>query len=425
MLVIIQLAISILILIICFRRGRLISSVSFWVICYEMIFVVAPWALEKQVFSHAKEIEIYSTVGIFLFGVGMLFSRHLIKIRLFPVDSIIYKNMDELPHVFFQAHVAYWVIFVITAVLIIIEIGSNGIRGVFIGSISATTLSLEDTVASSHYYSYSGFLLIPSLLVVWMSAVNDNQKRERIWCLVSFVIIQAVFSFTRVWLICTVTIVLIFEIQKYKEYTKLFFLLAVFIVGILVMSFLNIMRGLGIGNVVLSSVLNYENIISGADFFASYKWFNRLLDIEPPYINPIVYFKPVYAFIPRSIWPSKPSQMSLQILKMLEPALAASGYSTAGNSVLGEGYAVLGKPGIFIWPFVWGLLCERIDKNQYERIAGGKLKCLACLFYYIFAVFIVVSAQRGDWSQYMIQFLWMFMLPAYLLVKVCLLNLRR
>lgn len=41
----------------------------------------------------------------------------------------------------------------------------------------------------------------------------------------------------------------------------------------------------------------------------------------------------------------------MQVLKYINPMKAASGYSTAGNSVLGEGYAILGYFGIVLFPF--------------------------------------------------------------------------
>ena len=45
------------------------------------------------------------------------------------------------------------------------------------------------------------------------------------------------------------------------------------------MSFLNIMRGIGAGNVNISKVFNYKNILQGTDFSASYTWFDKLLKI--------------------------------------------------------------------------------------------------------------------------------------------------
>ena len=110
----------------------------------------------------------------------------------------------------------------------------------------------------------------------------------------------------------------------------------------------------------------------------------------------------------------------MQVLKYINPMKAASGYSTAGNSVLGEGYAILGYFGIVLFPFLWGTVCGKLDKRYYRRLKSGADHCLQNICYYIFAVFIVISGQRGDWCQYMTIVIWFYMLPMYIMSKVSL-----
>ena len=103
----------------------------------------------------------------------------------------------------------------------------------------------------------------------------------------------------------------------------------------------------------------------------------------------------------------------MQVLKQINPGLAATGYSTAGNSVLGEGYAVFGLVGIFLAPFIWGVVCTVLDESYYNRLEEGKDQSIWTIAYLIFAVFVVISGQRGDWSQYMTIVLWFYLLPLY------------
>jgi len=174
----------------------------------------------------------------------------------------------------------------------------------------------------------------------------------------------------------------------------------------------------------ISVVLNIEQIFDigyifeSSDFGASYAWFDRLLNIEPPYIRIDTYLKPVlYLFIPRSIWIDKPEQTSMQILKILDPSLASTGYSAAGFSVLGEGYAMIGYIGIVVFPYIWGVICSKMDIKYYRRLRSGFDNCTQNLYYYYYAVFVVLCGQRGDWNQYLILVIWFYMLPIHVMSK--------
>ena len=103
---------------------------------------------------------------------------------------------------------------------------------------------------------------------------------------------------------------------------------------------------------------------------------------------------------------------------MLNPALAQTGYSTAGNSVLGEGYAVFGWIGIALFPLIWGIVCTLLDRKYYFKLLTNEDKSMWVIGYYIFTAFIIISCQRGDWSQYGTIIVWLFILPLLLASKI-------
>lgn len=226
-------------------------------------------------------------------------------------------------------------------------------------------------------------------------------------------------AFTRVFLISLIGMILLYIVRN-KSQAKQALYSAMGALGLLsLLIIMNFIRCFGFGSkITFGSVFNLSYMFESSDFSASYYWFDKLLSIDSPYINPLTYLKPFLIFIPRSVWSDKPEQVSMQILKILDPALASSGYSTAGYSVLGEGYGILGYLGIFFSPFIWGIICDRLDFKYTQRLKKGVDNSLQNVSYYIFAVFVVICGQRGDWNQYMINVIWLYLFPLYVMRKL-------
>lgn len=416
MLIVIQIIISMLIIILNYNRKRLISSTTIWIVCYEAVFVIAPLLNSDVKYTNKSSIDVMSTTGIILYFIGMMIVKHA-KIRKKIRTGAVYYTTLANSKVFKYAGVVYVLALCISISLLAHSIGFNGILSVLNGSITKKQLIIEGRLSSSNLFIYTMHFMIPSLLIVWMSASTKFEKYQRLIYLSTYVFFNVLFSFTRLWMMCTIVIIVLYECRNLKESKKFKYLTVAIAIFMLAMSSLSLLRGNGLGNLDWKEVLKIERIIQGTDFSYSYYYFDELLKYSPLYINPIVYLKFAYAFIPRAIWPNKPLVMSMQILKVIDPDTAMRGASSAGNSLLGEGYAVLGYLGVFLYPFIWGIICEWFDKLFYERRSWSNAICLADVYYYIFTVFIVISAQRGDWSQYMLFFVWFMMVPGYIIVK--------
>ena len=263
--------------------------------------------------------------------------------------------------------------------------------------------------------------MIPCVLSIWTTANNRVKKIRRVICLGLYIGINLLFGFTRIFLICVLAIILFYELRK-TEKKKQIIVLALSVVALAVLMLLmNLIRNTGLNSVnLLKNRFTVDYFLESTDFGASYKYFSELLKYESPYINPIVWLKAIFAAIPRSVWASKPEPLSLQVLKYTNPMLAATGYSTAGNSVLGEGYAIMGVSGIFLFPFIWGIICNHLDIKYYNRIYQDDRTSVANIIYYIFTLVIVISCQRGDWSQYTIFILWFHIIPLFAFCKLSL-----
>lgn len=393
-----------------YRRNRLVSSGSLWILCYLMIFVLYPLFSGKQ-FDNAGLIDICAVIGIFFYVLGV-FLGETISINKRKKRRIVAPDFNA-------SYFGFWLVFVLFICSIVLKIGTLGFRAVLQGDITASQLAWSDELSMGNLFIYLMNMLIPFVIAVWIQAQAKGERVKALVCLCIFVAVSLVFSYTRLFIICTLVVILFFEI-RYKIPRKQLMIGIMALVSLtFLMIFLNFFRNLGATNVAnFWSYLNIEYVFESTDFGASYRWFSELLKVESPYIFPVTYLKPLFAFVPRSVWPNKPEPISLEILKMLNPALAQTGYSTAGNSVLGEGYAVFGWIGIALFPLIWGIVCTLLDRKYYFKLSTNEDKSMWVIGYYIFTAFIIISCQRGDWSQYGTIIVWLFILPLLLASKI-------
>lgn len=397
-------------------KSRLLSSSSLWMFCYELIFVLFP-LLSLRTFSNESLIDVCALIGIIAYSIGVLIAD-----RIKPYGNKKKMSVCLKPN-YVTAYVLFWLMFFLFTIVLIRSIGSMGIQQTLNGVITSNQLTLNDDFVSSHLFIYVMNLMIPFVLAVWVSASNSTEKRKRIVVVITFIFVSVIFGYTRLFLVCILICILFFELRN-SSIKKQGFVLLTSVIGLaLLMVLLNFIRSWGTRKLSLfASSINISYILESTDFGASYRWFSELMQYESPYIIPVTYLKPLFVFIPRSVWPGKPEPLSLDILKMINPQLSFSGYSTAGNSVLGEGYAILGYLGIFLFPLIWGFITVFLDNRYYYRLRNGIEGSVSDCFYYLFSSFIILSCQRGDWSQYNIIIVWLFMIPLFVASK---LKLRR
>ena len=402
-----------IILVINYKKKRFLSSVTFWVLIYLLILVVFPLVSDLAPFDNESLIDTLSLIGIVCFFLGTVIGD---KIRIKQKGLSEYFHKQLIPDYNISK---MWFVFALflSAVALIYLLGTEGIKSIILGDSTSKDFILHSDRSSS-IYVFSVHLQVPSILALRMSASTKNERRFSYFAIILYLVETVLFGFTRIFLITILTIVFVYEVRNMTVNKQLvLFIVSVSLLVLLLIS-LNFIRSLGLGRVDdFWGYLDLSYVLESTDFGASYKWFDKLLNQQSPLINPIVYLKPLFVLIPRSIWPSKPEPLSLQILRYIDPDLASTGYSTAGNSVLGEGYAVLDWLGLILYPLLWGIVCSSLDRNYYNRLNNKEKTSLNDICYYIFAVFIVISGQRGDWSQYMGIVLWLYYLPLFVMSK--------
>lgn len=393
-----------------YKKSRFICSSTVFIACYLLIFILFPVSQTDEYYKNAEMIDIYSLLGIIAFWIGTKCIKDRSKLPItFPVYRTLY---------FGKIIYVYIVVFIISVVLFIKQVGFTRIYLVLAGAMTGKELALGGDLETSTY-GYFTDLMIPLVLILCITAKEKKEKVLSYMALATYVAFTVVFGFTRIFTISILAMVVIFKIRYMPQRKQLLYASSGATILLFLMISMNFFRCMGIGGeLTLEQLFDIGYIFESSDFGASYIWFDKLLNIEPPYIRIDTYLKPVlYLFIPRDIWPDKPEQTSMQILKILDPELASEGYSTAGYSVLGEGYAMLGYVGIVLFPLIWGIVCQKLDVAYYRRLNSGYDICIKNVYYYIFAIFIILCGQRGDWNQYLIMVFWFFYLPIYLLSK--------
>ena len=394
-----------------YRRGRLVGSASVWATCYLMIFVLFPTnGIEGYTINNTSLIDLYAVIGAFMFLLGILWGEN-VKIKPHKILNKVYHKP-----IFRRAFVFFIISTVLAVVVFIAQHGIGAVIGILLGSVTSKGIALGGEQAGKEEIFIQ--LMLPCMLAIWVSAESHKEKFLRVICLAIFCVTHILFSFTRIFLITVLAIVLIYELRNKRRKVQMLMLSFGVLALLLLMVSMNFIRCFGLGeDISFETFLDIGYVFESTDFGMSYIWFDQLLDYGYPNISIFTWLTPLYAFIPRSIWPSKPEPLSLQILKKIDPGLAADGYSTAGNSVLGEGYAIIGVIGIFLFPLIWGIICTYFDKRYYYRINKGIDDNIENIIYYIFAIFIMMSAQRGDWSQYMTIFIYFWIIPLLFLSK--------
>lgn len=409
MLKILILLLSIIVVVYNYHRRQLISSSSAWIFCYDLIFVLYPLYRNEE-FRNGQTIDIMALCGILVFLVGLIFGG---KIKFSDGNSN-FVSKYLVPN-FSTAYLMFWVGLTSSCVVMYLVFGYSQIFSVLIGDMTGKQMMLYEGGFGANIYSCFLHFTEACLIAICISANGGKEVFKATLCLLLYMFITIRFGFTRIFLLSLLAIIFMFLIRHYKQKSQLLISVAGICILAVLMIMMNYIRCSGFNSDVdFEQYFKIDYVFESTDFGASYYWFDKLLEYDSPFISVLAYLKPFLVFIPRFIWENKPEQTSMQVLKMIDPDLAASGYSTAGYSVIGEGYLMMGVVGVVLFPLMWGILCGYLEKKYYERLTDGNDHCINNIYYYIFAVFIVISGQRGDWNQYMFVVLWLYFLPIYL-----------
>lgn len=374
------LILSILILFIQYQRNRLLTSATFWVGFYICFFLISPVLLQTRDLL----AEQYAWWGLFSYFLGFVYI------------SLIYKPHPSSCEHYKPLHFkrSFLDILVIVSIISLLGyIGAEGIHNVLNGELTSRIIMQEQGGILRNLYFFSLILLGYTLVFYYVMQNARFTLRQYIY-LFLFVIQVMLFSFTRAPLFLCVGMLVIYKMRNFSRSVQLQCMLVTVLVSIILMSMLMWIRVFGLTEGLLhfswSRLLN--EAANNLDFAIGYQAFVDLVN-SPRRISWLVYFKPLFAFIPRSVWLEKPLRGSMAILWQLNPMLAAKGYST-GFTNLGVPLAVFGKIGIFIAPFIWGIITNFFDTWYMLKKRIHKDNDFYTMLYIYFAVVFTLQTFR-------------------------------
>lgn len=393
-----------------FKKNRLLSSSTLWIFIYWVTFAIAPLLTDL----YHPYADTYAFIGSLGFALGCLlmgnytlcFGKSRVESRELNVDS---------------TKLIVRVSLIASIIALFIYLGSYGIKAVISGSITTSSLLHSgESAGIGDLFSYC--VLIYGFLIFEMLVANEGK------ICISFVLhlciytaLTVLFLFRREYLVILICMILFYLLRNKSSLSQMKYIIPAFF-GLIFLMFImvftrtqGIMGGIKLFTETYNSEVLKDFMTHFLDISASYSAFVRELNVEGMFVNPIVYLKPLFAFIPRSVWPTKPLSLNVQVLQQIDYAAYLAGGST-GVSILGEGYAVLGKLGIFIYPFVWGILCKSFDNKYYNHNLINE-RSLRTVLYLIFSVFMVIECQRGN-TQSAIQDMIIFVVILWIFEKI-------
>lgn len=372
---------------------RLLTGATLWVAFYYCFFVIAPLLLGMN----DSLATMYAQIGITTFLIGYTFSicialyteKRYKRINCASPELVTYGFIDS-------SKVSKYTDFLIRAslVLLVLGLGINGIRSLLRGHLTTATISANSNMFMTLFdyaREWLGYTIV-------MQVVGNGRKIEKksIIQLIIFALLTVLFSFTRVSLIYILSLLMIYLMRKESVRKQVGYSIALVAATVVLLSMMIVIRTFGVTELFARFNFNYlkNNIAMTIDFTRIYLSFTDLIH-SPVRITPLVYLKPIFAIIPRSLWPGKPMSSAVEIFKQLHFSAWQSGGST-GYTLLGEAFAVCGEIGIYIYPLIFGLIIPLMDSKYIRYVKTGNDRSLKCFFYLYFAdVFILQAFRHG------------------------------
>ena len=95
-------------------------------------------------------------------------------------------------------------------------------------------------------------------------------------------------------------------------------------------------------------------------------------------------------FVPRSLWPTKPSGSGSVLI---QAEFGSSVFSNVSCPFIGEGYVNFGIPGVVLFAVLLGVFIRKVDERYWENAGEGRNIMFSPYLYLLFILFFVL---RGD-----------------------------
>lgn len=314
------------------------------------------------------------------------------------------KNIDNI-----------YPIYVLATIVVIMLTGLN----IFTGGSTAT---LEN---SSIMKMLQGSVLLGYLYLSYLYLYNSNNTRNKVkslFLILISVIVVTIFIFGRRILIYPTIAILVLYIYKKGKTPNLLHLSAIALSTILII--LPLMMsirtyGLKDGFVNFKDILvgDYNKYIDylavGTDVNYSYSLATIITNYQV-HVNILTLFKPLFIFIPRSIWPNKPQPLSEEIVKKLNFPFD-QGMSIPPGFV-GEAYIYLGVFGIILASIIFAIFCGLADQYSLSlRKAENGIYSINLILITILSIQLIMGSIRGDTATNIQEALYLFIPLALLL----------
>ncbi|GAL62285.1 O-antigen polymerase [Algibacter lectus] len=368
-----------------FKVGICFGILFFIFIPIWIMIVTGTLELSKSDFSYTtiSDIILKKNIGSSLLLIGYLFS--IIIYLYFPSR---YSNL-EVNTKFRPSIKSYLIVYIIG--MLIVFIGSGMLEGgnwytnrhYFFES-SGSLAVLVSFITSS-----ARILIISSLFFKWMK--NELSFFKFLTLVITFTVLDMVFSGNRIYLFCTAILVGLLFLKRYPKKTLIslpFIFPTTFFLGYFASIFRHMRGPLFVNGLptfeVFINALNRAMILEPPNpksFFIGisesvnvnviYDLFNRYND----FLNGATYLKPLFFYIPRSIWEGKPETITVITAN-------AFGGNSLVTTIIGEMYMNFSIFGIVLLPIVlWfteGLL------TKYLKNYGSILSIIGFFFGILF-----------------------------------------
>ncbi|TYS63954.1 O-antigen polysaccharide polymerase Wzy [Bacillus infantis] len=413
--------ITIIYIILLFRKKYPISLSMYWIVIFYAIYVFVPYIRHQTSIlsgisdSLVSSIAAYSLVGLLSF----ILTNSLFLFKWSRLERVNLIKQTEISHINVKKLLTLFVI--VSLILLVLSVGITGILSVFqSGSRNLWLHQTNDTILAT-FAELSSFYVGVLASVLVLSASKNIDKKKSIIIFIFILLSASILVFARRHVIYPLFAVIFYKLSKTVNKLKIFIVgICAFPLFFISMFFMGYFRTFGLHEFNVASVLSYlkngkfmDIFISNTDFAASYKYLAAQINHEDIFVGPLGYFKLLFTFIPRSIWSDKPQYISVEVLSKLEPLKVSEGFSAA-SGYIGEAHAALGIGGIVIISSIWGLLCGILDKKYHYilnrrkniQVLGGKPFGFTLFeFYYLYtAMLLITESHRGDFGAASIHF---------------------
>ncbi|MHB1657604.1 MAG: O-antigen polymerase [Burkholderiales bacterium] len=250
-----------------------------------------------------------------------------------------------------------------------------------------------------------------SLLLLVYELDNKMKKYDSYFFILLSIVFYSLTTNTRYYSIILILGLAYFTyLKEMKKKNYLFKFSKISIIIIIILFIYGYVRSYSVYNISYRNfftTLNIYTFIEALDFPITYSYYLRTiqdLGKNLPYVYGLSFYKVLFIFIPHFIWPAKPLDPSIIMMKYISPRLYAAGVS-AGNGFVGESYMNFGIFGVILFGniigFFIGILEKYFSKNAYftHRVV------------YIYLIGLLIEINRGALASDIIEFIIICLFP--------------